>query len=117
MSGAITGAITGGISRSVQVVKAAKCWDPGTGKSGYSSMKYHYNKHAVKDGFSKNNNVVKYTKDALNFSYKNKSAFKLTYNYKYKNASWFLQYKPGRGGYYTSAGKILTFWYKYRSRK
>ena len=112
MSGAITGAITGGISRSVQVAKAAKAWSPGTGKSRFSSMKYHYNKHAVKEGFFKNNNIVKYTKDALKFSRNNKSVMKYTYNHKYGNASWYFNYIKGSGGYYTSSGKILSFWYR-----
>lgn len=112
MSGAITGAITGGISRSVQVTKAAKAWSPGTGKSRFNSMKYHYNKHAVKEGFFKNNNIVKYTKDALKFSRNNKSVMKYTYNHKYGNASWYFNYIKGSGGYYTSSGRILSFWYR-----
>ncbi len=68
MSGAIAGAITGALGSATKVGQAARAWNKGTGKSGYSSMKYHYNQHVVKEGFSKGNNIVKYTKDAVNFS-------------------------------------------------
>lgn len=112
MAGSISGAITGGIGRAAKVVKAAKSWSPGTGKSGYSSLKYHYNKHVVKEGFSKGNNVVKYTKDAVNFSKSNKSMFKYTYNYKYQNSTWYHNYSYGSGGYYTSSAKIISYWYR-----
>ena len=108
MKGSIAGAITGGVSRGTQVVKAAKAWNPGTGKSGYSSMKYHYNKYAIKDGFSKGNNIVKYTKDAIDFSKRNNSMLQYTYNYKYRNASWYYNYTHGEGDYYTSSGQILS---------
>lgn len=33
-------------------------------------------------------------------------------NYNYGNASWNLTYSTGQGGMFTSAGKILTFWYR-----
>lgn len=96
----------------MKVGQAAKAWSPGNGKSSYSSLKYHYNKHAVKEGFSKGNNVVKYTKDALNFANRNQSVLKYTQNYKYGNFSWNSLYTSGWGGQYTSSGKILTFWYR-----
>ncbi len=43
LSGAVTGAITGAAGSAVKVSQAAKAWNSGTFKSGYQSMKYHYN--------------------------------------------------------------------------
>jgi hypothetical protein len=83
----------------------------GTFKSGYQSMKYHYNKHVIKEGFSKGNNILKYTHDAVNFANRNSSVLKYTYNFKYGNASWNSAYTAGQGGMFTSVGKIITFWY------
>ena len=112
MAGSITGSITGGIGRAVQLKNAASAWNKGTFDSSYDSMLYHYNKHVQTEGLSKGTNVIKYMRDALSFSRKNSSLFKFTYNYKYGNASWNFSYTSGRGGMFTSAGKILTFWYK-----
>ena len=112
LSGSISGAISGAASSAYKVAQAAKAWSPGTGKSGYTSMKYHYNKHALQEGFSKGNSVLKYTDDALNFANRNSSVLKFTYNYKYHNATWNFAYKGGMGGEFTSVGKIVTFWYK-----
>ena len=112
MGGAIGGAVTGAAGNALKVGKAAKMWDKGTFKSGYQSMKYHYNKHAIKEGFSKGNNIVKYTKDAVNFANRNSSSLRLTYNYNYGNTSWFKSYTYGSGGNYNKAGKIVNFWYK-----
>ena len=81
-------------------------------KSGYQSMKYHYNKHVVSEGLTKGNNVLKYTQDVVGFTNQNFSALKYAYNYNYGNASWNLTYSAGQGGMFTSAGKILTFWYR-----
>lgn len=80
-------------------------------------MKYHYEKHAIKEGFSKGNNVVKYTKDALDFSNRNANLLKYTYNFKHDNAVWRLVYDntflvPGKGETFDSLGKIVRFWYK-----
>lgn len=75
-------------------------------KSGYQSMKYHYNKHVVSEGLTKGNNVLKYTQDAVGFTNRNFSALKYAYNYNYGNASWNLTYSAGQGGMFTSAGKI-----------
>ena len=108
----VTGAITGAASSAVKVSQAAKAWDSGTFKSGYQSMKYHYNKHVVSEGLTKGNNVLKYTQDAVSFANRNSSVLKYTYNYNYGNASWNLTYSTGQGGMFTSAGKILTFWYR-----
>ena len=110
--GAVTGAITGAAGSAVKVSQAAKAWDSGTFKSGYQSMKYHYNKHVVSEGLTKGNNVLKYTQDAVSFANRNSSVLKYTYNYNYGNASWNLTYSTGQGGMFTSAGKILTFWYR-----
>ena len=112
LSGAITGAVTGAVNNAAKVARAAKAWNQGTGTSGYSSMKYHYNEHVVKEGLTKGNNVIKYTDDALKFADRNASALKYTYNYKYNNATWNLSYVHGSGGMYTSSGQIMTFWYK-----
>lgn len=112
LSGAVTGAITGAAGSAVKVSQAAKAWNSGTFKSGYQSMKYHYNKHVVSEGLTKGNNVLKYTQDAVGFANRNSSILKYTYNYNYGNASWNLTYSTGPGGMFTSAGKILTFWYR-----
>ena len=112
LSGAITGAITGAAGSAIKVSQAAKAWDSGTFKSGYQSMKYHYNKHVVSEGLTKGNNVLKYTQDAVCFANRNSSVLKYAYNYNYGNASWNLTYSTGQGGMFTSAGKILTFWYR-----
>ena len=112
LSGAITGAVTGAARGATKVAQAAKAWDSGTFKSGYQSMKYHYNKHVVSEGLTKGNNVLKYTQDAVSFANRNSSVLKYTYNYNYGNASWNLTYSTGQGGMFTSAGKILTFWYR-----
>ena len=112
LSGAITGAITGAVGSAAKVAQAAKAWDGGTFKSGYKSMKYHYNKHVVGEGLTKGNNVLKYTQDAVRFANRNSSALKYTYNYKFGNASWNLAFSKGQGGMFTSAGKILTYWYR-----
>ena len=112
LSGAVTGTITGAAGSALRVTQAAKAWDSGTFKSGYQSMKYHYNKHVVSEGLTKGNNVLKYTQDAVGFANRNSSILKYTYNYNYGNASWNLTYSTGQGGMFTSAGKILTFWYR-----
>ena len=112
LSGAVTGAITGAAGSAVKVSQAAKAWDRGTFKSGYQSMKYHYNKHVVSERLTKGNNVIKYTRDAVNFANRNSSVLKYTYNYNYRNASWNLTYSTGQGGIFTKSGKILTFWYR-----
>ena len=112
LSGAVTGAITGAAGSAIKVSQAAKAWDSGTFKSGYQSMKYHYNKHVVSEGLTKGNNVLKYTQDAVGFANRNSSVLKYAYNYNYGNASWNLAYSTGQGGMFTSAGKILTFWYR-----
>ena len=43
LSGAVAGAITGAAGSAVKVSQAAKAWKSSTFKSGYQSMKYHYN--------------------------------------------------------------------------
>jgi RHS repeat-associated protein len=112
LSGAITGAITGAASSGLKVARAARAWDNGTFNSGYDSMNYHYNKHVLQEGYSQGNNVVNYTKEALRFAHRNSSALRYTYNHAYGNASWNSVYSAGQGGMFTSAGKIITFWYK-----
>ncbi len=112
LSGAITGTITGAVSSGFKVARAARAWDSGTFNSGYDSMNYHYNKHVLQEGFSQGNNVVNYTNDALNFANRNSATLQYTYNYSYGNASWNSIYSTGQGGMFSSAGKIITFWYK-----
>ena len=112
LSGAVTGAITGAAGSAVKVSQAAKAWNSSTFKSGYQSMKYHYNKHVVSEGLTKGNNVLEYTRDAVSFDNRNSSVLKYTYNYKYGNASWNFTYLTGQGGMFTSTIKIITFWYR-----
>ena len=112
LSGSITGTITGAANSAVKVLQAAKAWDSGTFKSGYQSMKYHYNKHVISEGLTGENNVLKYTQDAVDFANRNSSVMKYTYNYNFGNASWNMAYSTGQGGMFTSTGKILTFWYR-----
>ena len=112
LSGAITGAVTGAVGSAVRVGQAAKAFDNGTFKSGYQSMKYHYNEHVVKEGLNKSTNIIQYADDAINFSNRNVSMLRYTYNYNYGNASWNFAYSGGQGGMYTSTGKVLTFWYR-----
>ena len=111
LSGAITGAVTGAAGSAVKVRQAAKAFDNGTFKSGYQSMKYHYNEHVVQEQLNKSTNILQYADDAINFSNRNASVLKYTYNYNYSNASWNLTYSSGKGGMYTSVGKIISFWY------
>ena len=108
MSGAIVGGITGAISSSVQVANAAKFWNKGTFESGFQSMKYHYKTHVVNQGFSKGNNIVKYTNRAVNFMNKNAKNLKYTYSAKYNMVRWIGK-DFSSTGYYTSLGKIITF--------
>lgn len=112
LSGAVTGAITGAAGSAVKVSQAAKAWNSSTFKSGYQSMKYHYNKHVVSEGLTKENNVLEYTRDAVSFANRNSSVLKYTYNCKYGNASWNFTCLTGQGGMFTSTGKIITFWYR-----
>ena len=112
LSGAITGAITGAVSGALRVAQAARAWDSGTFKSGYQSMKYHYNKHVISEGLTKGNSIIKYTEDAINFTNRNSSVLKYIYNFKYGNISWNSIYSTGQGGMFTSTGKIITFWYR-----
>lgn len=80
--------------------------------SGYKSMNYHYNKHVLQEAYSRGNNVVKYTNDALSFAKRSASTLRYTYNYSYGNATWNSIYTNGQGGMFTSNGRIVTFWYK-----
>ena len=88
-----------------EIQKNAKYWDKGTFHTRYESMKYHYKTHA------KGMTPTQYTQSAIDFSTFNSSSFKYTYNYKYRNASWNFINMYGVGGYYNSAGKIITFFF------
>lgn len=112
MWGSIVGSIAGigyGITRTAI---AASKWYKGSFDNGYYSMKYHYQKHVIDDGFSKGNNIVKYTNDAISFSNSNRSVIKYTFDYKHKNAIWGVRDYLGKGGNFMSDGKIIRFWYK-----
>ena len=111
MGGAIGGAVTGAAGNALKVGKAAQMWDKGTFKSGYRSMKHHYNNHVVKQGFSKGNNIVKYTKDATSFMNRNARNLKFSYSEKYKMIRWAGSDSKG-GGLFSKSGKIITYWYK-----
>ena len=54
-------------------------------------------------------NPTQYTQFALDFSNFNSSSFKYIYNY--NDASWYFNNMYGVGGYFTSFGKIITFWF------
>lgn len=111
-AGAITGAVVGGGKGVHNVVKAAKNWSPGSGgKSALKSMNLHYKKHVINEGLTKNYDVIKYTNDAINFANRNRSVleFKAATKAHYLEA-WRLEYTAGQGGWFTSDGKIITFW-------
>ena len=116
MTGAITGAITGGFQRGAQVLKASKAWNSGTYNSGLKSMGDHYQRKVVQQGFSKGNNVIKYTKDATNFAKNNGNAFSLVRGGKNLQPVWTLGkgFGAGTNGLYTSAGKIVSFSYYFK---
>ena len=105
--GAAVGAVLGAITSGIKILQAAKMWDKGTFKSGFQSMKYHYAKHGA--DFK---NILDYTKSALNFSQRNASLLKYTFNYKYGNALWRFSYTNGAGGMFTAMGKIVSYWLK-----
>ena len=115
MSGAILGGITGAISSAVQVLNAAKMWQPGTSSrtsTPLKTMTHHYKSHVINEGVSKGNNIVKYTRDAVMFM--NRNAASLKYHVPYNSGLqpfWSIIDKVGMNGQFTSAGKILTFWY------
>lgn len=83
-------------------------WDKGTFKSGYQSMKHHF-----KINGGKGNNIVKFTKDALNFAKRNGPNFSLLQPRPGLQAGWGLNkyYGIGANGLFTSSGKIITFKY------
>ena len=111
LSGAITGAVTGALCSGIKVAQAAKSWNNGTFKTGYQSMNHHFKNKAIKQGYGKGNNVIKYTNDALDFANTNSSYFKYNYSKKYGHARWYYGDTTG-GGYFSTDGKIFTFWYK-----
>ena len=115
MSGAIAGGVTGAISSSVQVANAAKMWQSGTSartSTPFKTMRHHYQTHVVNEGVAKGNNIVKYTKDAVDFASRNASVLKFQVPYNYGlQPFWTWAGKVGMNGQFTSAGKILIFWY------
>ncbi len=111
LTGSITGTVTGAASGTGEVLSAASKWDRGSFNSSYQSMKYHYNKHVIKEGLNQGNNIIKYTNDAMNFAKNNASSFKYKYNFKYKNASWNFTSLNGIGGEFIDSNKVITFWY------
>lgn len=81
--GAIVGGITGAISSSVQIANAAKMWQAGTSartSTPFKTMQHHYQTHVINEGFAKGNNIVKYTKDAINFANRNASVLKFRFH-------------------------------------
>ena len=87
-----------------QIAYNAKYWDKGTFPNSRASLRYHYGKHGA--GMT----VAEYTNAARSFMNRNASVLTYTYNYKLNNVSWYFNYLYGHGGYFTSGGKILTFW-------
>ena len=122
-SGSISGAIIGASTNGLRTIRAASHWTKGyKGQSRLSQLSYHYEKHAINEGFSSRNNIVKYTKDALNFENRNSKLLNFTYNYKYNNTSWNFKYNNtswnfkyinGSGGEFSKTGEIITFFYKF----
>jgi hypothetical protein len=104
-TGFVSGAIFGAIGGAVKVGQAAKAWDAGTFKSGFQSMKYHYAKHGA--GFG---NIVNYTKQAASFGVRNAASMTLNASHTGLQHYWTWVGKAGMNGYFTSLGKIITFW-------
>ena len=111
-TGAATGAVTGTVSSTVKVKNAVNHWSSGNFDTNLDSIKYHYNKHGAE---IPHNNIVNYTNDALDFANRNKKVLQ------FSNPSWSNTMSPGftapypkgyQGGWFTSDGKILTFWYR-----
>ena len=107
-SGTHSGGIDSGAGSGGQL---ANYWHQGTFSSPQESMEYHYNKHVKQEGLSDSISIEQYTQDALDFAQNNSSMMKYEYNYKYHNTSWNWKYTAGRGGMFTSSGRIITFWY------
>lgn len=83
-----------------------KHWHPSTLLSAEKSIMYHFERYALK--FQKP--VAKYTQDALNFFSTNKQWKKV----KLRDGSDGLLFrKKGQmGGYFTTEGQIVSFWYE-----
>lgn len=105
ITGAVTGAVLGAISGAIKVGQAARMWDKGTFKSGFQSMKYHYAKHGKQIG-----SIINYTDEAVGFGFRNASSMTLNSSYSGLQNYWTWTCKVGSNGYFTSAGKIITFW-------
>ena len=88
-----------------EIQQNAQYWDKRTFNTRYGSLKYHHREHGC--GLT----PTQYTQSALDFSSFNSSSFRYIYNYKYQNASWYFNNIFGTGGYFTGAGKIITFWF------
>lgn len=105
MTGAFIGGVTGAASNAFKVGKAASMWDKGTFKSGFQSMKYHYAKHGAGAG-----NIVNFTNQATNFAVRNASSIAMTQSYSGLQHYWTWAGKVGANGYFTTTGKIITYW-------
>lgn len=115
LAGTIGGTVSGTVSSSVKVYNAASSWSAGgTYSSGYNSMVNHYERQVLNKGFSDGNNVINYTNDALNFANRNSEVLQFINPSRGTMTSAFRSpYMDGvQGGWFTSDGKILTFWYK-----
>ena len=109
--GAVVGAVIGASVAGVQVANAASMWSKGTFKSGYQSMKYHFNKHVISEGI-RGKNIIQYTQDAVQFFSRNKSiAIWKTYSNPLKQPGWLINNNLGKG-LYDSMQKIIYFLYK-----
>ena len=112
-SGALTGAITGAVSNAIKVGQAASMWDKGTYKSGFASMRNHYQRKIVQQGLSRGTNIVKYTNQAVTFANNNASAFSMLRGAEGLQHVWTLGrgFGSGMNGLYTALGKIISFSY------
>jgi hypothetical protein len=108
--GNIVGGIAGGgiygTTKHGQVAKYSKYWDKGTFKNSKASLQYHHAKHGA--GMS----VKNYTMNAVSFSNQNATSLKFIVP---KNSAlsphWTFVGKVGWNGHFTSAGKILTYFW------
>jgi hypothetical protein len=68
-------------------------------------MRYHYAKHGKQFG-----SLIKYTNEAVGYGVRNASSMTFNASYSGLQSYWTWACKVGSNGYFTSAGKIITFW-------
>ena len=96
------------MASSTATTPASKHWYKSTFPNEMQSLQYHWQKH----GQSFGNTMDEYTNDALTFFAHNKH---LGQNITLKDGSSGILIRSGKGqpgGYFTSQGQIVTFWYQ-----